>query len=375
MQTSLQLGIFYYYTTPTPPRARLNDSSKLVIIEELVGEDLEIPADQRTAKIYEEIANSVSSCVAVTTDCPSNNNSGFMPVLDIQMKVIDGKVVYKFYKKPMSNQRVILAESAVPMNVKRSTLAQEGIRRLRNTQRSLQWEVKADILSEFSQQMKISGYNERFRGEIIRSAVIGFERQCEAADRGTRPLFRPREFQQEQRRRTKLMARSSWHRPKANVVGFYPGSPGGKLAKQIQTIVTEETARLGMTAKIVETGGRTLKSQLVRLDLTGCVYRDICPVCLSETEGASHTRSGVLYSGTCQICLQQGKVSRYWGESGHSAQVRTSQHVDALRRRDKSNAFHKHLEIFHPENTGDVETFKFKSEQTFKKSLEDFTIT
>ena len=62
-------------TTPTPPGARLNDSGKLVIIEELVGEDLEIPADQRTAKIYEEIATSVSSCVAVTTDCPSNNNS------------------------------------------------------------------------------------------------------------------------------------------------------------------------------------------------------------------------------------------------------------------------------------------------------------
>ena len=26
--------------------------------------------------------------------------------------------------------------------------------------------------------------------------------------------------------------------------------------------------------------------------------------------------------------------------------------------------------LFHPENTGDVETFKFKSEQTFQKSLE-----
>ena len=166
------------------------------------------------------------------------------------------------------------------------------------------------------------------------------------------------------------MSRSSWHRPQSDVVGFYPYSPGGKLAKQIQAIVTEETARLGMTAKIVETGGRSIKSQLVSLDLTGCVYKEMCPICASQSSGASHTRSGALYSGTCQICMKDGKVARYWGESGNSAQVRTTQHVEAIGRKEKSNAFHKHLEIFHPENVGDKTAFKFKSEQTFKKSLE-----
>ena len=55
---------------------------------------------------------------------------------------------------------------------------------------------------------------------------------------------------------------------------------------------------------------------------------------------------------------------------GHSAQVRTSQHAQAIRRKDKSNALHKHLEIFHPENIGDMDTFKFRSEQTLKKPLE-----
>ena len=86
------------------------------------------------------------------------------------------------------------------------------------------------------------------------------------------------------------MSHSSWHRPQSDVVGFYPYSPGGKLAKQIQTIVTEETARLGMTAKIVETGGRSIKSQLVSLDLTGCVYKEMCPICAGQSSGASHTR-------------------------------------------------------------------------------------
>ena len=36
--------------------------------------------------------------------------------------------------------------------------------------------------------------------------------------------------------------------------------------------MTEETARLGLKVKIIETGGASLKNFLVKLDLTGCVF-------------------------------------------------------------------------------------------------------
>ena len=222
-----------------------------------------------------------------------------MPILDIQVKVENDKIIYKFYKKPMSSPLLMLEKSAMPRRIKRNTLAEEGLRRLRNTKRELAWELKADILSEFSFSMMLSGYNEKIRCEIIQSVLTGYERQCDRADRGITPLHRPRDYNREERRRKKLLAKSTWYWPN-DAVGFFPGTPGGELAKSIQEIVTEETERLGLTAKIVETGGVTLRNMLVRSDLTGCpVPAPECLYCQSGVRGGSHTRGGAVYAGQC----------------------------------------------------------------------------
>ena len=70
-----------------------------------------------------------------------------------------------------------------------------------------------------------------------------------------------------------------------------PATPGGQLANRIQDIVTKEASRLNLFAKIVDSGGVSIKHQLVRADLTGCFYAD-CYLCGSGTKGGSHTRSG-----------------------------------------------------------------------------------
>ena len=75
-----------------------------------------------------------------------------------------------FYKKPLSNDRVILARSAMPHNVKMATMVNEA---LRNTSRALPWEVKARILTMFSNDLRISGYNQQFREKVIQSANTG----------------------------------------------------------------------------------------------------------------------------------------------------------------------------------------------------------
>ena len=61
-----------------------------------------------------QIANSVSF-LELTVDSLSMHQSGFMPILDIQVKTKNDKIVYKFYKKEVSNFRVILNSSAMPM--------------------------------------------------------------------------------------------------------------------------------------------------------------------------------------------------------------------------------------------------------------------
>ena len=142
---------------------------------------------------------------------------------------------------------------------------------MRNTKRDLEWSVKSEILSEFSNSMMLSGYNEKFRLEIIQAAVAGYENQCVKSDKGLIPLHRPRDFDYDQRRKKKLMTKSSWYRPN-DAVGFFPPTPKGILAKQIQSIASEESKRLNLSVKIVETGGVKIKQLLCKPDLTGCIF-------------------------------------------------------------------------------------------------------
>ena len=62
----------------------------------------------------------------------------------------------------------------MPGRAKRVSLVQEVVRILRNTKEDLPAEVKNNFLSEFSLRMKLSGYSEQFRYEVInRPGVAG----------------------------------------------------------------------------------------------------------------------------------------------------------------------------------------------------------
>ena len=60
---------------------------KMVRIEELVEGDKNVPDDERTMEEVKKIANTIFKCIQFTTDCPSNNQSGKVPVLDLQLYV------------------------------------------------------------------------------------------------------------------------------------------------------------------------------------------------------------------------------------------------------------------------------------------------
>ena len=111
----------------------------------------------------------------------------------LQSRRLHYRVVYKFFKKKTSKKTVIHASSTLPANTKRPALVNEGLRRLRLTDRSLPWTVVVPIMSEYSNALRCLGYFANFRAEVIPAALKGFRRQCEAADSGTDPpLFRPR---------------------------------------------------------------------------------------------------------------------------------------------------------------------------------------
>ena len=84
---------------------------------------------------------------------PSNHPDGRMPVLDIKVWIgnIDGKPVlpHSFFKKPVASKYTILARSAMGKGVKRNTLFQEALRRLKNISPLLPWTEAIPHMEEF----------------------------------------------------------------------------------------------------------------------------------------------------------------------------------------------------------------------------------
>ena len=129
--------------------------------------------------------------ISFTYDIPSNHQDQKMPVLDLKVYLNqDGIIFHKFYEKITKNKFVILADSALSWQSKRTILTQEALRIMRNTSVKLDPDILNSHLSRFMLKLKDSGYSSKFRSEIIQSAKNAFNIQLEKDRKGIRPLFR-----------------------------------------------------------------------------------------------------------------------------------------------------------------------------------------
>ena len=117
--------------------------------EEWELEDENIPLDQHTITIMEDISNSIRKSIQMEGDYGSKHTDGCIPVLDLKMRTVlitekEDKergmpaisyyqTSFKFYKKPMARPTVMHASSAMPAKIKRETTSNELLRRLLNT--------------------------------------------------------------------------------------------------------------------------------------------------------------------------------------------------------------------------------------------------
>ena len=82
-----------------------------------------------------------------------------------------------------------------------SVLVEEGLRRLRNNFRGLEWESSRKVMKKWSHKLKRSGYPESVRHEVIKTACEKYDKVCEEEDKGGRRVHRPREWREKERRR------------------------------------------------------------------------------------------------------------------------------------------------------------------------------
>ena len=104
----------------------------------------------------------------MTIDTPYMHEDGFVPMLDLKVNIRNNKISHRFYKKSCAHKLTILERSAVPMSIKRNTIFQESMRRIKNHSLDNDWSTIADELSVFSNTLRLSGYNKLFRYNVLK---------------------------------------------------------------------------------------------------------------------------------------------------------------------------------------------------------------
>ena len=344
------------------------DGEKLVRIEELVEEDEAIEEDLRTMNLLKTIANDITECVQFTVDCPSLNQDGRVPVLDLGVSVEDGQVVHDHYEKPCASKFVIPFNSAHSRKMKMAVLVEEGLRRLRNTSRGLDWERSRVVMERWSRKLRRSGYPATVRHQVIKTALEKFDKMCKEEDAGVRPVHRPREWKEKERRQEKEKKRQNWHRSKEGQVSapLIIDPTAGGLADELKEVCRQFEKVTEMRVAVQERAGNAIK-HLARsepLKIPGC-GRDDCFPCTTSGPGKCE-KSSVGYRIRCEACFQAGKASWYDGETGCNCYTRGKQHTAALRLEDEENALWKHCLV---EHGGEKVNFSMKQTNVFKSCL------
>ena len=260
----------------------------------------------------------------------------------------------------MTAKKVILATSAQSWGQKRSTLTQELIRRLLNCSKSLPCATRKKHLNNYMQLLKNSGYSEKFRLELLRSGLQGYNKILEAERDGVRPVHRPKGWKESARWLEKKRKKNNWLGSFWKSCIFVPPTPGSELKKRMQD--KEEELRAGgrekYPIKIIETAGRTLEQTLVNTDpFSGNQCTDEkCEVKKNPENKISCRRNCICYRVTCILCLQAGRpadVSNYlkspcyYGQSAKNMHCRAKEHVSKFNSKSEKlraeSAFFKHL--------------------------------
>ena len=106
---------------------------------------------------------------------------------------------------------------------------------MRNTHPDLPWSTTVSNLNHFSNRMRLSGYNQEFRYQVIKSGVEGYEKMFEIEKSGRRPVNRPRTWEEDKRQRKKELEKRNWFRKGGYQIPlFVPHTPGGELVRRMK---------------------------------------------------------------------------------------------------------------------------------------------
>ena len=200
-----------------------------------------------------------------------------------------------------------------------------------NCSEKLDWEEEtAPIITDYMKRMSKAGYGERYREGVLRQALAIYDKKWKDHHEGSRPIFRPKEYEKEKRRKEKEEKRYDWAKKGGCLAPiFVPATPDSRLLKMMRK-AAEEVEKKGIKFNMVEMGGRTVKSELQRSNPTatpGCT-KDDCACCVDERgKGGQCHRNNVNYKVICKLC-PNGEESLYIGETARNLYTRMNEHLN-----------------------------------------------
>ena len=244
-----------------------------------------ISRSKLTLDIYKQMANSIHSFLKFTGEV--SDSSEPIPCLDTQcwvgkasekiQKWYDGQdapetqrseegghtILYKFYKKPMASKMGMLGRSAQPEQMKVTTAVEELLRRWRNTSMFIAAEEVEEITKSYMDDLTGMGYSLKWRLNVVRSALVGYERKLKSGENRHRSGASSRKS----RRVKKLVGQRIWFtkgRKEAEGKGNAPGVR--KIRKPDGRTVQEDVKRTESCVFVPHTPHSELKRRLTEME-------------------------------------------------------------------------------------------------------------
>ena len=154
------------------------------------------------ARILKDIANSIDENIQMEEEYPSKSDNNRLAILDVEVWKDDHNfIVYRHYEKKVASRKVLHANSAQSAACKKSVHVKEVLRRLLNCSEKLDWDTEVvPVITDYMVRLKIAGYNQGYRKYILGHAIRIYNQMLRDDKTGSRPIFRPRNWQTEERR-------------------------------------------------------------------------------------------------------------------------------------------------------------------------------
>ena len=258
----------------------------LVVNDDQKEMDSNTSLEKVTMRVIQEVSNGILPMIQLTVETPCNFPNRKLPVLDVQVNINLEEHNFEFFQKPTKHPQVILADSALGFSKKRTILTQECLRILRNTKIELGDKIQKKHLDNFMLTLKNSGFNQKFRTEILDSSFKAFEKMKLDDQTGKKPIYRSRNWNHEERSRKKSEKRHNWwnsqhSKVKYTSVLFVTPTPGGELVKELTQREEELNRNSDERVKFVEKGGLKMKDILcIKNPFKGSKCEEKkCPMC------------------------------------------------------------------------------------------------